>query len=56
MPFASLKEARDDVLSKAEAGHPFCQYMIGNTYYFGDCFEIDGIDPVSYTHLTLPTN
>ena len=23
MPFASLKEARDDVLGKAEAGHPF---------------------------------
>ena len=22
MPFASLKEARDDVLGKAEAGHP----------------------------------
>ena len=50
MPFASLKEARDDVLSKAEAGHPFCQYMIGNTYYFGDCFEIDGIDPQTAFH------
>ena len=24
MPFASLKEVRDDVLGKAEAGHPFC--------------------------------
>ena len=24
MPFASLKEARDDVLGKAEPGHPFC--------------------------------
>ncbi len=50
MPFASLKEARDDVLGKAEAGHPFCQYMIGNTYYFGDCFEIDGIDPQTAFH------
>ena len=50
MPFASLKEARDGVLSKAEAGHPFCQYMIGNTYYFGDCFEIDGIDPQTAFH------
>lgn len=45
MPFASMKEARDAVLSKAETGHPFCQYLIGNTYYFGDCFEIDGTDP-----------
>ncbi len=45
MPFASLKEARDIVQAKADAGHPFCQYMIGNTYYFGDCFEIDGIEP-----------
>lgn len=45
MPFASLKEARDIVLAKAEAGHPFCQYLIGNTYFFEDCFEIDGIDP-----------
>ena len=50
MPFASLKEARDDVLGKAKAGHPFCQYMIGNTYYFGDCFEIDGIDPQTAFH------
>ena len=50
MPFASLKAARAGVLGKAEAGHPFCQYMIGNTYYFGDCFEIDGIDPQTAFH------
>lgn len=24
--------------------------MIGNTYYFGDCFEIDGIDPQTAFH------
>lgn len=45
MPFSSLKEARDIVLKKAEEGHPFCQYMIGNTYFWGDVFDIDDIDP-----------
>lgn len=45
MPFSSLQEARDIVLEKAQAGHPFCQYMIGNTYFWGDIFEIDGLDP-----------
>lgn len=41
MPFASLKEAWDIIYQKAEDGHPFCQYMIGNTYYYGDILEID---------------
>ncbi len=43
MPFSSLKEARDIVLAKAEAGHPFCQFMIGNTYFWGDVVDIDGV-------------
>ncbi len=33
--------------------------LISNSCYASDCFEITGkaynIDPVSYTHLTLPT-
>lgn len=44
MPFKSLKEAFDIVLGKAEAGHPFCQYMIGNAYYWGDMIEIENLD------------
>jgi len=41
MPFSSLKEAWDIVYQKAEDGCPFCQYMIGNTYYFLDIIEIE---------------
>lgn len=40
----SLKDAFNKVLEKAEAGHPFCQYMIGNAYYWGDMLEIEGED------------
>lgn len=43
MPY-TLKEARDQVLEWAEAGHPFCQYVIGNTYYFQDYIAIDDVD------------
>lgn len=46
MPFASLKEAWDIVYKKAEAGHPFCQYIIGNAYFWWDIFEIEGTKPV----------
>lgn len=46
MPFASLKEAWNIVYKKAEAGHPFCQYIIGNTYFWWDIFEIEGTKPV----------
>ncbi len=45
MPFASLKEAWDIVYKKAEAGHPFCQYIIGNTYFWWDIFEIEETEP-----------
>lgn len=44
MPFSSLKEAFNIVLAKAEAGHPFCQYIIGNAYYWGDILEIEGVE------------
>lgn len=36
--------ARNMILEKAKAGHAFCQYMIGNTYYWGDVIEMDHID------------
>ncbi len=48
MPFSSLKEAWEVVYKKAEGGEPFCQYMIGNTYFWGDTLEIDGFDPDQY--------
>ena len=41
MPFESVKEAWDVIYGKAENGCQFCQYMIGNTYYFLDVIEID---------------
>ena len=40
MPFKSLEEAWEAVGEKADAGCPFCQYMIGNTYYFLDIIKI----------------
>ena len=40
MPFESVQAAWDAVYKKAEAGCLFCQYMIGNTYYFLDVIEI----------------
>ena len=41
MPFDSIKEAWREIFEKAENGCPFCQYMIGNTYYFLDIIEIE---------------
>ncbi len=41
MPFDSIKEAWDVIYEKAEKGCAFCQYMIGNTYYFLDIIEIE---------------
>lgn len=43
MPYTTT-QARDIILEKAQAGHPFCQYMIGNTYYYGDIIEMDKLD------------
>ncbi len=41
MPFSSVKEAFDIVLEKAEQGEPFCQYIIGNAYFWWDFTSID---------------
>ncbi|MCI8454428.1 MAG: sel1 repeat family protein [Lachnospiraceae bacterium] len=41
MPFGSIKEAWDVIYEKAKNGCLFCQYMIGNTYYFLDIIEIE---------------
>lgn len=41
MSFDSVQEAWEEILEKAEKGCAFCQYMIGNTYYFLDIIEIE---------------
>lgn len=43
MPFSNLKEAFDVVLKKAEAGDAFCQYTIGNSYFWWDFLSIQGV-------------
>lgn len=48
MPFASLQEAFDVVLEKAEAGDAFCQYAIGNTYFWWDFVRIQNKDINSF--------
>ncbi len=42
MPFASIQEAFEQVLAKAQAGEPFCQYTIGNSYFWWDFLRIQG--------------
>lgn len=44
-PFNSLHEAWEVVLAKAQAGETFCQYMIGNTYKWGDIADIEERTP-----------
>ncbi len=43
--FSSLREAWNAVCEKAEAGSPFCQNMIGNTYFWLDIPRIEGKGP-----------
>ena len=42
MPFSSLEEAFNIVLEKAEAGDAFCQYTVGNMYFWWDFIRIFG--------------
>lgn len=41
MPFASFKEAFEEILWQAERGDAFCCYMVGNVYYWGDYLRVD---------------
>jgi len=43
--YASLQEVWNAVYEKAEAGSPFCQNMIGNTYFWLDVPRIEGKGP-----------
>lgn len=40
MPFASLEEAFHVVLEMAEGGDAFCQYVVGNAYFWWDFLRI----------------
>lgn len=42
MPFSSLQEAFDIVVEKAQLGDAFCQYTVGNAYFWWDFLEIQG--------------
>ena len=42
MPFSGLKEAFDAVVEKAAMGDAFCQYTVGNAYFWWDFLEIQG--------------
>ncbi len=41
MPFASFKDAFEEILDQAERGNAFCCYMIGNVYYWGDYLLVE---------------
>lgn len=40
MPFASLQDAFDEVVALAEGGDAFCQYVVGNSYFWWDFLRI----------------
>ncbi len=40
MPFASIQEAFQKVEEMAAQGDPFCQYTVGNTYFWWDFLRI----------------
>lgn len=41
MPFASFKEAFEEILLQAEGGNAFCCYMVGNVYFWGDYLLVE---------------
>lgn len=41
MPFASFKDAFEEILGQAERGDAFCCYMVGNVYYWGDYLRVE---------------
>lgn len=49
MPFASLQEAFDEVLELAKGGDAFCQYTVGNAYFWWDFLRIQGKDLQSFS-------
>lgn len=47
MPF-TLQEAFEQVLEKAAGGDPFCQYTVGNSYFWWDFVSIQGRSPQDF--------
>lgn len=43
-PYHSNLEIWNAVLSLAKEGEPFSQYLIANSYYYGDCIELMDMD------------
>ena len=43
MTFSNLQEAFEVVLEKAQEGDPFCQYTVGNVYFWWDFVKIQNI-------------
>lgn len=41
MPFASFKEAFEEILGQAERGDAFCCYIVGNVYFQGDYLIVE---------------
>lgn len=50
MPFASLKEAFDQVLELAQEGNAFCQYTIANSYFWWDFLAIQNKGSESFSN------
>lgn len=48
MPFASLQEAFDQVCELAEGGEAFCQYVVGNAYFWWDFQRIQNCKKDSF--------
>lgn len=48
MPEVNFQEAFRIILQKAEAGEPYCQYTIGNVYFWMDFPEIEGVTVASF--------
>ncbi len=49
MPFASLQEVFDQALELAQWGDAFCQYVVGNVYFWWDFLRIQGKDGSSFS-------
>lgn len=49
MPFTDLKEAFAEALELAQTGDAFCQYVVGNTYFWWDFIRIQNIDLQSFS-------
>ena len=41
MPFASFKEAFEEIREQADRGNAFCCYLIGNVYFWGDYLMVE---------------